>query len=77
VLDRRLVGDQYTSFIGADNKLIGKAAGEWLVKRLGSKEAIDMALQILGGNKVPKEVTLPSRVYTKDNLDQGGEELKF
>jgi len=40
VLDRRLVGDEYTSFIGADNKLIGKAAGEWLVKRLGGKGKI-------------------------------------
>ena len=35
VLDRRLLGDQYTCFIGADNKKIGKAAGEWIVKTLG------------------------------------------
>jgi ribose transport system substrate-binding protein len=37
VLDRRLLGDKYTCFIGADNKKIGHAAGEWLVKRLGGK----------------------------------------
>jgi len=37
VLDRRVLGDQYTCFIGADNKKIGKAAGEWIVKRLGGK----------------------------------------
>lgn len=37
VLDRRLLGDNYTCFIGADNKKIGKAAGEWIVKRLGGK----------------------------------------
>jgi ribose transport system substrate-binding protein len=37
VLDRRLLGDKYTCFIGADNKKIGKAAGEWIVKRLGGK----------------------------------------
>ena len=37
VLDRRLVGDKYTCFIGADNKKIGKAAGEWIVKALGGK----------------------------------------
>src|SRR6516162_9950367 len=37
VLDRRLIGDKYTCFIGADNKKIGRAAGEWLVKRLGGK----------------------------------------
>jgi ribose transport system substrate-binding protein len=37
VLDRRLIGDQYTCFIGADNKRIGKAAGQWIVRRLGGK----------------------------------------
>jgi ribose transport system substrate-binding protein len=194
VLDRRLLGDQYTSFIGADNQKIGKAAGKWIVKKLGGqgkvvelkglmtstpgqdrntgfregikgsaldvifeadmkwlepdarkemesalarfekidlvyahndpgahgaylaakaagrekemifigidglpqegqvyvrqgieaasfeypnggKEAIDMALEILGGKTVAKEVTLSSRVYTLENLDSGGEVL--
>ncbi|MCB1124897.1 MAG: substrate-binding domain-containing protein [Verrucomicrobiae bacterium] len=37
VLDRRLLGDKYTCFIGADNKKIGRAAGEWIVKTLGGK----------------------------------------
>lgn len=37
VLDRRVLGDKYTCFIGADNKKIGKAAGEWIVKFLGGK----------------------------------------
>ena len=37
VLDRRLLGDKYTCFIGADNKKIGRAAGEWIVKKLGGK----------------------------------------
>lgn len=37
VLDRRLLGDKYTCFIGADNKKIGKAAGQWIVKTLGGK----------------------------------------
>jgi len=37
VLDRRLTGDNYTCFIGANNKAIGKAAGNWIVKRLGGK----------------------------------------
>lgn len=37
VLDRRLLGDKYTCFIGADNKKIGKAAGEWIAKALGGK----------------------------------------
>jgi ribose transport system substrate-binding protein len=194
VLDRRVLGNDYTCFIGADNKKIGKAAGKWIVKLLGGKgrivelkglmtstpgqdrdngfregikgssigilfeadmkwlepiarkemesalsrftqidlvyahndpgahgaylaakaagregkmkfvgidglpqegqmyvkqgilsasfeyptggrEAIETALQILGGNKVPREITLPSKVYTKENIDKGGEEL--
>jgi ribose transport system substrate-binding protein len=37
VLDRAVLGDKFTSFIGADNKKIGKAAGQWLVKKLGGK----------------------------------------
>jgi ribose transport system substrate-binding protein len=37
VLDRRTLGDKYTCFIGADNKKIGKAAGEWIVEFLGGK----------------------------------------
>ena len=37
ILDRRVLGDKYTTFIGADNKKIGKAAGEWIVKNLGGK----------------------------------------
>jgi len=195
VLDRRLIGDKYTCFIGADNKKIGRAAGEWIVKKLGGKgkvvelkglmtstpaqdrnsgfrdgiagsgievifeadmkwlepearkemesalsrfskidlvyahndpgahgaylaakaagrekdmlfvgidglpqegvayvkqgilsatfeyptggeEAIDTALKILGGEKVPKEIVLGSRLFTADNVAQGGEPLK-
>jgi ribose transport system substrate-binding protein len=195
VLDRRLLGDKYTCFIGADNKKIGRAAGEWIVKKLGGKgkvvelkglmtstpgqdrnsgfregiagsgievifeadmkwlepdarkemesalarfpkidlvyahndpgahgaylaakaagrekemlfvgidalpqegvayvsqgilsatfqyptggdEAIDTALKILGGEKVPKEIVLSSRLFTQDNAAAGGEPLK-
>ncbi len=195
VLDRRVLGDKYTCFIGADNKKIGKAAGEWIIKRLGGKgklvelkglmtstpgqdrhsgfregikgsdleiifeadmkwlepearkemesalarfpkidlvyahndpgahgaylaarasgqekdiifvgidalphegqiyvkqgileasfeyptggrEAIEIALDLLNGKKVPKEITLSSRVFTKENIDQGGQWLE-
>jgi len=195
VLDRRLLGTNYTCFIGADNKKIGLAAGEWIVKALGGKgnvvelmglqtstpgqdrhsgflegiagsdikvifsadmkwlepnardemdsalarfdkidlvyahndpgahgaylaakaagrekqmkfvgidalpqegvgyvrqgildvtfqyptggaEAIDVALKILHGEKVPQEIVLGTRMFTKDNVGQGGEELK-
>lgn len=37
VLDRRVLGDQYTCFIGADNRKIGRAAGRWIAKILGEK----------------------------------------
>lgn len=40
VLDRRVLGDQYTCFIGADNKKIGRAAGRWVAKLLGGKGSI-------------------------------------
>jgi ribose transport system substrate-binding protein len=41
----------------------------------GGLEAIQTALKILNGENVPKEITLRSRVFTKDNVDQGGEWL--
>jgi len=34
VLDRRVLGDRYTCFIGANNKTIGRAAGDWIRHRL-------------------------------------------
>ena len=37
VLDRAVLGDKYTCFIGADNRKIGRAAGEWIKARLGGK----------------------------------------
>ncbi|MCE9613856.1 MAG: substrate-binding domain-containing protein [Lentisphaerae bacterium] len=37
VLDRAVLGDQYTCFIAADNRKIGKAAGEWIKQALGGK----------------------------------------
>ena len=37
VLDRRVLGEKYTCFIGADNKAIGAAAGRWIVEKLGGK----------------------------------------
>ncbi|MGV3614655.1 MAG: substrate-binding domain-containing protein [Fimbriimonas sp.] len=40
VLDRSLLGDKYTTFIGADNRAIGLAAGKWLVEKLGGKGKI-------------------------------------
>lgn len=42
----------------------------------GGEEAIDLAVKILNGEEVPKKVTLKSRLYTKENIEQGGEELE-
>ena len=41
----------------------------------GGREAIETALSILNGKIVPKAITLPSRIYTRENLDKGGEWL--
>ncbi|MFP4501298.1 MAG: substrate-binding domain-containing protein [Candidatus Hydrogenedentota bacterium] len=38
----------------------------------GGKEAIDTALAILAGDDVPKHITLDSRYYTRDNIDEDG-----
>lgn len=34
VLDRRVAGAAFTQFIGADNRRIGRAAGEWVARRV-------------------------------------------
>jgi ribose transport system substrate-binding protein len=39
VLDRDIIGENYTEFIGADNVKIGRALGRWLVKNYGGKGA--------------------------------------
>ena len=41
----------------------------------GGAEAIAHALKILAGEKVPKDITLGSRLFTKANAAQGGEPL--
>jgi ribose transport system substrate-binding protein len=40
VLDRAVLGEQYTTFIGADNRKIGEAAGRFIVKTLGGRGKI-------------------------------------
>ncbi|HEV2318411.1 MAG TPA: substrate-binding domain-containing protein [Verrucomicrobiae bacterium] len=41
----------------------------------GGAQAIDVALKILHGEPVPKEITLNTRLFTKDNIAQGGQEI--
>jgi ribose transport system substrate-binding protein len=40
VLDRAVQGDQYTTFIGADNVRIGREAGKWIRDTLGGRGRI-------------------------------------
>jgi ribose transport system substrate-binding protein len=40
VLDREVQGDQYTTFIGADNVRIGREAGKWIRETLGGRGKI-------------------------------------
>ena len=40
VLDRALEGDAYTTFIGADNRAIGRAAGDYAVELLGGQGTV-------------------------------------
>lgn len=40
VLDRAVQGDEYTVFIGADNRKIGREAGKWIAGKLGGKGKI-------------------------------------
>jgi ribose transport system substrate-binding protein len=40
VLDRRVTGDEYTCFIGADNREIGRAAGRWIRERMKGKARV-------------------------------------
>lgn len=42
----------------------------------GGREAIQNAMAILRGEEVPKRIVLPSRIFTKENLAQGGEWLE-
>jgi len=42
----------------------------------GGAEAIEAALKILGGQEAPKEITLGTRLFTKDNIESGGEEIR-
>lgn len=41
----------------------------------GGREAIDTALKLLKGESVPKQITLGSRLFTKENVAKGGEPI--
>lgn len=41
----------------------------------GGKEAIELGMKLLKKEQVPKKTTLGTRLYTKDNVDKGGEAI--
>lgn len=45
VVDRDILTDDYTCFIGGDNAVVGRAAGEWLREKLEGKNAKGIELQ--------------------------------
>jgi ribose transport system substrate-binding protein len=42
----------------------------------GGPEAIELSLDILAGKAPPKKIVLGTRIYTKDNVARGGEEVR-
>jgi len=42
----------------------------------GGDVAIDMALKILKGEKVPKNITLGTRIFTPENVERGGDPIE-
>ncbi len=74
--------EKQIKFIGIDAlptegvKLVkdGVLAGTFQYRTLG-KEAIVTSLKILNGEKVDKNIILPTRIFTPDTIAQGGKEL--
>ena len=42
----------------------------------GGAEAIELAVSIFAGKKPEKKIVLGTRVFTKENVDQGGEAIE-
>jgi ribose transport system substrate-binding protein len=42
----------------------------------GGKQAVQLALRILAGEKVPKKTVLPSNYFTSQNVEQGGQPVE-
>jgi len=40
VLDRKVEGDKFTTFIGADNRVIGAAVGKWVIEQLNGEGTV-------------------------------------
>lgn len=55
VLDRKVEGDAYTQYIGGDNKLIGRKAGEYVAKVLGEEGGNVVEIKGLEGSTPQQE----------------------
>lgn len=64
VLDRAVEGEKYTCFIGADNRLIGREVGKWVVKKLNGKGNI-VELRGLSSSVPAKDRSEPFREAIK------------
>jgi ribose transport system substrate-binding protein len=42
----------------------------------GGAEAVELAMSILKGNKPPKKITLGTRLFTKQNVERGGQPIE-
>jgi len=42
----------------------------------GGADAVELALKILAGEKPPKDISLPTRIYTRENVARGGDEIR-
>jgi len=42
----------------------------------GGAKAIEVGLQLLQQQAVPKKIVLPTRMYTRENVERGGEEIR-
>lgn len=55
VLDRKVEGDKYTQFIGGDNVMIGKKAGEYVANYLGEEGGTIVEIRGLDGSTPAQE----------------------
>ena len=64
VLDREVEGDNFACFIGADNRLIGREVGKWVVKKLKGKGNV-VELKGLSSSTPAKDRSEPFREVLK------------
>jgi len=56
--------------------MLGGMGSVFLVERSDGHFKQTAALKILKGESVPKNVVLGTKIFTKENVDRGGEEIR-